>query len=73
MGPSVESESNISPELAELVHEVADLVVNGNGYADDPAVTEARWVRRDALESAISGVVSLGIAVEDAAKVEVSR
>lgn len=63
----------MSPEIAELVHEVADLVVNGGGYADDAAVTDARWVRRDVLERALSGVVSLGIAVEDAANVEVSR
>ncbi len=44
--------------LNDAIHEVADIVVNWGGYADDPDEANFRAGQRDAVESAIRTAVS---------------
>jgi len=44
--------------LAEAIHEVADIAVNFNGYADDSEESDRRSQSRDKLEAEISKVVA---------------
>lgn len=43
--------------IHELAHELADLAVNPNGYADAPDESDARDAERSALEARIVNVV----------------
>lgn len=48
----------LTPEIHEYIHEIADAVVNPDGYADDADETDARWERRSVLETCLSDAVS---------------
>lgn len=44
--------------LDEAVHEVADIVVNFGGYADDAAESDARADKRERIERAIHALLA---------------
>lgn len=47
-------------ETHELIHELADRIINPTGYPDDPEESDRRAARRDSLEAHIHEAVVLG-------------